>query len=400
VNSPQYERVPLLSADGLTLLVTVMGRGGKSDGEVAVFTRKTRHDPFGNETLLPAPVNSAHYDIANWLSADGRVLLATQMGMRLVETRLYVRPRLDAPFGPGQLLGGPFTAANPGRPWLSPDGQRMYFHSRDFPGGHGDLDLWMSRRVPRPKTLSKFTNGLGMEFTLVPKGKAWVPGSGGDKEVDFKNDFFLGVYEVTQEEWQKVMGKNPSHFARTGDGHELVKDLPDQDLKHFPVDNVSWQDCQEFIKRLNEKLKENSWEYRLPKEVEWEYACRGGPLPRKEDYNFNYYLDGPTNKLAPEKANFKEAGLERPVKVGSYPPNPLGLHDMHGNLWEWCDDIVEEGKKVQKRPLRGGSYSRDAEDCRAMSRYVDLPGGRGVSFGLRLARVPAGNPQAATKPER
>ena len=129
-----------------------------------------------------------------------------------------------------------------------------------------------------------FTNSLGMEFVLVPKGKSWLGGGGGkpgDKEVEITHDFYLGKYEVTQEEWEKVMGSNPSHFSRTGGGKDAVKDIADAELKRFPVENVSWDDAQLFLERLNKREKEAGWVYRLPKEAEWEYACRGGPMCRQ-----------------------------------------------------------------------------------------------------------------------
>src|SRR5207248_2604442 len=118
-----------------------------------------------------------------------------------------------------------------------------------------------------PKT---FTNSLGMEFILVPKGKSWLGGGGGkfgDKEVEIPQDFYLGKHEVTQEEWQKVTGVNPSHFSREGPGKNAVKDIPDADLKRFPVEMVSWNDAQLFLKLLNAQAQEAEWEYRLPKEA-------------------------------------------------------------------------------------------------------------------------------------
>src|SRR5205085_12455208 len=100
----------------------------------------------------------------------------------------------------------------------------------------------------------------------------------GDKEVVIGQDLYLGKYEVTQEEWEKVTGLNPSHFSRTGGHKDKVKDIGDTELKRFPVENVSWDDAQLFLERLNKGEKEARWVYRLPKEAEWEYACRGGRL--------------------------------------------------------------------------------------------------------------------------
>ena len=117
--------------------------------------------------------------------------------------------------------------------------------------------------LPLPPT---FKNSIGMEFVMVPKGKSWLGGGKdklGDKEVEIPADFYLGKYEVTQEEWQKVMGENPSHFSRNGAGKDAVKDISDADLKRFPVESVSWDRCQVFVAKLNKQEKETGWVYRL-----------------------------------------------------------------------------------------------------------------------------------------
>ncbi len=176
----------------------------------------------------------------------------------------------------------------------------------------------------------QFTNALGMEFVRVPKGKSWLGGGGGtpgDREVEIKQDFYLGKYEVTQGEWEKITGLNPSGF-------KAVAGVRPENQKRFPVEQVPWNDAQDFIKLANEKLKERGWVYRLPTEVEWEYACRGGPLSNRLLSAFDFYFDEPTNTLLPEQANFSPdgKGLRRTCEVGSYPPNRLGLYDMHGNV--------------------------------------------------------------------
>ena len=120
----------------------------------------------------------------------------------------------------------------------------------------------------------KFTNTLGMEFVIVPKGQSWLGGGKdrlGDKEVEIPADFYLGKYEVTQEEWEKVMGENPSHFSHVGDGNDAVKDVGDADLRRFPVEMVSWHQCQVFVAKLNQREKGAGWVYRLPTQAEWEY---------------------------------------------------------------------------------------------------------------------------------
>lgn len=240
----------------------------------------------------------------------------------------------------------------------------------------------------------KFTNSLGMEFTLVPKGKSWLGGgrgTPGDKEVEIGHDFYLGVYEVTQEEWEKVTGLSPSHFSRSGGGKDAVKDISDADLKRFPVEKVSWNDAQAFLARLNQRDEQAGWIYRLPTEVEWEYACRGGPLRDRAESAFDFYLQKPSNELRPDQANITSAqSLKRPSKVGSYAPNRLGLYDMHGNVWEWCDDAEKNAKGPLLRTHRGGGWIHVAANCRAAYRFAQQSTDRDFNRGLRLARVPAG----------
>lgn len=129
-------------------------------------------------------------------------------------------------------------------------------------------------------------------------------------------DFYLGKYEITQEEWEKVMGENPSYFSRTGGGKDKVKDSSAADLQRFPVESVAWDQCQIFVAKLNQLAKDAGWVYWLPKMAEWEYACRGGAMPDKQDSDFEFYSAKPTNTLLPAPANFNNL-LERPGKVGS-----------------------------------------------------------------------------------
>jgi len=239
-----------------------------------------------------------------------------------------------------------------------------------------------------------FKNSLGMEFVLVPKGKSWLGGGGGtpgDKPVVIAQDFYLDKYEVTQEEWEKVTGVNPSCFCRTGSGKDQVKDISNEELKLLPVEQVSWDHAQLFLQALNEREKEAGWQYRLPKEAEWEYACRGGPTSSKFDSAYNFYLDKPTNQLLPKQANFWHGkGLKRTCKVGSYQPNRLGLYDMHGNAHEWCDDSEQTADGASRRVHRGGGWNANSEDCRAARRGTYPPSARDGALGLRVARVPVG----------
>lgn len=182
--------------------------------------------------------------------------------------------------------------------------------------------------------------------------------------------FSIGKYEVTQMQWKAVMGRNPSYFQGCDD---------------CPVERVSWDDVQLFIQKLNNSVSDGK-RYRLPKEVEWEYAARGGPGNKIRYYeyvgsdtldNVAWYADNARNITHP---------------VGGKLPNLLGLYDMSGNVWEWCEDIYERYPCDQKknpaesrRVNRGGSYNIAFMHCRAAVRlsyrqqfYMD-------NLGFRLA---------------
>jgi formylglycine-generating enzyme required for sulfatase activity len=235
-----------------------------------------------------------------------------------------------------------------------------------------------------------YRNALGMEFVRVPKGKFWMGGGKGvpgEQEVEIPYDFYLGRYEVTQEEWEKVMGKNPSSFSRAGKSQWEVRNISGAELKRFPVETVNWFEARSFVEKLNAKEPEAKWIYRLPLEREWEYACRGGPMADRSESAFDYYLDQPTNELRPDQANFmNEQSLGRTCRVGSYLPNRLGLHDMHGNVNEWCNDS-DPGTPITHR---GGCWEFESGECAAQPRgrtHVP-PEDRHNSLGLRVARVP------------
>ena len=195
---------------------------------------------------------------------------------------------------------------------------------------------------------------------------------GKQHEVTLTKSFYMGKYEVTQEQYESVMGSNPSR----PEGAKL------------PVTNVSWEDCQEFIKKLNFITKGN---YRLPTEAEWEFACRAGTTTR---YSFG-------DKITPKDANYTSSNIDNtvPVAVGSYKPNAFGLYDMHGNVEEWCEDWLGEypfavtdpmGPATGKeRVLRGGSFGSDRSSARSSYRSSDLPTSMGLGFnlnGFRLAK--------------
>jgi len=207
--------------------------------------------------------------------------------------------------------------------------------------------------------------------------------------VTLTKPYYMGIYAVTQSEYQRIMGSNPSAFK--GDRH--------------PVEQVNWNDTMEFIKKLNEVREEKSpgLVYRLPTEAEWEYACRAGTTT-----TFN---TGDSLKLHEARFGTKRRSSPKPTApVGSYPPNAWGLFDMHGNVWEWTSDwfsadyFRESPVDDPQGPptgthhaLRGGSASVEANECRSSIRgeagAVDGPetetGNRYPSYGDFGVRVVA-----------
>ena len=221
--------------------------------------------------------------------------------------------------------------------------------------------------------------GVKLEMVLVPAGKFMMGSSRSkadrdDNEVQRKvtltKPYYMGRYAVTQEQWEAVMGDNPS----TVKGSSL------------PVTDVSWDDCQDFIKNLNAN---SSGGYRLPTEAEWEYACRAGTTTT---HSFG-------NKISPKDANYFDSKIGEPLPVGSYKPNAFGLYDMHGNVWEWCEDWFgdyppeavtdPQGLKTWERVLRGGSFfslvDEDKSGARSSRRNYKYPEFTHAGLGFRLA---------------
>jgi len=281
------------------------------------------------------------------------------------------------------------------------------------PGG----DTTVRRRGCDPAdAVNERVDDIMWTFVRLPKGTFYM---GWGSKVDYKGvttitkgrkteireDFEIAVHCVTQGQWQAVMGDNPSLLSRFGRRRNDVKDISDEELKLFPVEWVSWNDVQQFLARLNKKERGRGYLYRLPREAEWEYACRNGATS-EEECSYHFYLDKPTNDLASEHANFdgnvpsgkapKGKYLMRPTRVGAYPPNRLGLCDMHGNVRQWCADIYEDQGKifvqdgVPARVTRGSDFCDEGLDCQAGKRRGDLPGSAATFLGFRVARVPSG----------
>ena len=252
--------------------------------------------------------------------------------------------------------------------------------------------------------LPRRTNSIGTELVLVPKGTFWMSedDENAQKQAVIARDFYMAIYPVTQGEWEAVMGDNPSFFSRSGGGAGDVKDISDEGLLRFPVEKVSWDEVQEFLKRLNKREEKSGLLFRLPIGSEWEYGCRSG-LTSKQDCSFDFYLSEPTNDLSSDQANFhgnypagqatKSKYLERPTVVGSYEPNGLSIYDMHGNMCEWCQDWYEEGSF---RVVRGGSWGDYGQSCRAANRLWSGPSRRVNFLGFRLACSPIGESSQAS----
>jgi formylglycine-generating enzyme required for sulfatase activity len=256
--------------------------------------------------------------------------------------------------------------------------------------------------------VAEITNSIGMRLALIPPGRFRMGSPPREKErinyekareVTLTRPFYLGVFAVTQRQYEAVMGSNPSYFSPAGEGKGAVAGL---DTADFPVENVTWEDAQVFLKRLNEtpEERETGLEYRLPTEAEWEYACRGGASTpfhagaslSSTQANFNGGL--PYGRA--EKGPY----LVRTCAVGSYLPNAFGLFDVQGNVLEWCQDWFGEyeGERATDpqgptegsiRVFRGGSWNGYGAYCRAAHRNGGVPSGRNTYLGFRVAAVPA-----------
>lgn len=242
--------------------------------------------------------------------------------------------------------------------------------------------------LPRRDPQKYWTNSLGMKFAWIPPG-SFMMGSPEQEQgrsvneilhkVTLTRGFYMGVHLVTQEQWQAVTGHNPSTF---------------RGQKNLPVEMVSWHHCQEFIKKLREKEGKS---YRLPTEAEWEYSCRAGTTT---PFHFG-------ETISTDQANYngdvshgngtKGVNRHRTTPVGSFPANAFGLYDMHGNVFQWCqdwhgdypaEDVIDPQRKVkgefESRVMRGGSYFDVPDMCRSAYRYWYGPGGRGDYCGLRV----------------
>ena len=230
-------------------------------------------------------------------------------------------------------------------------------------------------------------NGVTLEMVKIPNGH-FVREDG--KTITISRDFWLGTYEVTQEQWQAEMGSNPSFFKGS----------------NRPVENVRWEDAIEFCNKLNERyagklpvINGVRYQFDLPTEAQWEYACRAGTTT-----HYSYGDASDTSKMNfdgdyPYGGGAKGVDRGKTVEVGSLEyKNAFGLYDMHGNVWEWCKDWYGDYTGDATDPVgpssgsfrvcRGGSWYSGAECCRSAYRFNREPDVRRDNLGFRLALVP------------
>ncbi|MBL7042694.1 MAG: formylglycine-generating enzyme family protein [Pirellulaceae bacterium] len=229
----------------------------------------------------------------------------------------------------------------------------------------------------------EITNSIGMKLVLIAAGEFMMGSPDSDRDADndekpqhkvrITKPFYLGVHEVTQQQYEKVIGENPSEFKGAGN----------------PVETVSWDDAVEFCKKLSAKEGKT---YRLPTEAEWEYACRAGTTTA---YSF-----GDDEESLGEYAWYNDNSDVKTHPAGEKKPNPWGLYDMHGNVWEWCQDWYGEypaehvtnprgPSQATTRVYRGGGWSFPVWYCRSSFRYRIEPTYRD-DLGFRVAADPSG----------
>lgn len=236
----------------------------------------------------------------------------------------------------------------------------------------------------------EFTNSIGMKFVLIPKGTFTMGSPTSEKErntnerqhqVTISKEYYLGVTEVTQEQYKRVIGINLSNFQ---------DDKVEGSSLNHPVDGVSWAEAIAFSKNLSELPAEKNAGrvYRLPTEAEWEYACRAGS---KSAYCF-----AESSKSLGDYAWSLSNSNNRTHSVGEKKANAWGLHDMHGNVWEWCSDFYGDypvgsvndptgPREGSYRVFRGGSWELGAAVCRSASRSWNTPLLQYHAIGFRLA---------------
>ncbi len=282
-------------------------------------------------------------------------------------------------------IGGPAWRVLRGGSWYNPPALVRAAHRIKFmPAGRGNhigFRVCITVASPEPSAKEKKTDpetttldlGAGVKMTLVKiKAGTFTMGSPASEEgrdddeaqksVRIADDFYMGETEVTQPQWKAVMGTTPWK------GKVLVKEGD-----HYPATFVSWDDAQAFVKKVSQAGK---LQVRLPTEAEWEYACRAGTTTA---YHFGD-SDRNLEEYAWYDKNALDVGEKYAHEVKRKKPNPWGLYDMHGNVWEWCEDRYDATSRV----LRGGSWYNTPGILRAARRNWYTPDYRGNIFGFRV----------------
>ncbi|QWR77944.1 formylglycine-generating enzyme family protein [Candidatus Magnetomonas plexicatena] len=239
-------------------------------------------------------------------------------------------------------------------------------------GTGADIDVSVVRNYIDPVTGMKFIYVVGGCYQM---GDTFGDGQDNEKPVHevCLDSFYIGKYEVTQRQWAKIMGNNPSTFPLGTDD--------------IPVEHVTWYNAQDFINKLNELT---DGKYRLPSEAQWEYACRSGGKNEK-------YSGGDS---ASEYAWLAAYTGVRTQLTGQKSPNGLGIYDMSGNVWEWVLDVYDKDAYSwhgyrnpvytgagKEHVIRGGAWNVSAQQARCTVRYTDAPANKGYNIGFRLLRT-------------
>ena len=314
-----------------------------------------------------------------WTRATGCLAAGLALGGMAAAGNVGAATESSAPVLPAGFTAVP-DPAPPRLSALAPGSEAAWQRQREFAAAQG---LPIEAR-----------DALGIRFRLIPPGTS-VMGSPEDeeerwpyevqREMTIARPLWVAVHEVTQEQWEAVMGADPSHF-----GGE----------QNLPVEQVSWEDCQEFTRRLNAL---HGGGYRLLTEAEWEYCCRAGTATR---FCFGDRIDSTHANLDAslyDKNGRDSYFREETTPVGMFLPNAWGLCDMHGNVWEWCEDVFDPAAAAtglerdrfwpvggEYRADRGGGWHNRQEFCRSAARSGLLPQSRYSYVGLRLAREAGG----------
>jgi formylglycine-generating enzyme required for sulfatase activity/serine/threonine protein kinase len=376
-----------------------------------------------------APLTSGHDEKSSSPTASGNGPLLSQTPAQVGNEVDKVAPTQKKPAD--VVPSAPAVEANIGH------------SSRKVTAGESAAKSAQQNLAERLKTPVISTNSLGIKLALIPPGEFPMGSPESEREragnerqhrVRITKPFYLGVYEINQSEFERVMGRNPSYFFNTGRQSEAATGV---DTSRNPVEQVTWYDAVEFCNKLSEKEGRRPYYrigginrhaegwitdakvsigggsgYCLPTEAQWEYACRAGTTTPFDFGTADNGAESNCNGRAPYGTSVQGPALSRTLPVGGYRPNAFGLYDMHGNVWEWCWDMYDAAyykdtpasdpagpSEGPDRVMRGGAWCALALECRAAHRGWNLPGHRYNDRGFRVARVPVDKEVVEIAPE-